>query len=859
MDFFPQKIQNKLTSNLKNVMKTAENISRELNHETIGIEHIIFGIISQRGSVGSNVLSSEKVDLKNLRQLIENIPKAKIWKSKLSEGAKNALKKSVLVATRYKHTYIGTEHLLYAILSGEDKKVLEIFSLLGLQADKLKEQLKVFMESRSRFSDIAEFFSESLGVQKINHIGFPGPGMGGGFIMEMPSVNPALASKQSALEYFCVELVGELEKGKTDPVIGRDEEINKVINVLMRKTKNNPVLVGEPGVGKTAVVQGLAQKIFRGDVPAAIVNKKIYSLDMGLLVAGTVFRGEFEARLKDVIGEVRENPNAVLFVDEIHTVIGAGNAGGSGSLDAANILKPSLSRGDISCIGATTLDEYKKHFKKDAALERRFQMILIEEPSAGDTKKMLKGLKGLYEKHHNLAISEEAIEAAVDLSVRFINNRYLPDKALDVLDEAASLVRSRFSGKNYFKEIKILEEQRRSLQIEKEKAVETEKYDQALTIKEKEERVEKSIKELYKIQEKENKTKIEAPVTIEDVAEIITQMTGVPVKKVVSNERKHLKNLEKELSKYIIGQKEAIETVSKSVRRSRSGVARSDRPIGIFLFLGPTGVGKTELAKVMARVIYKNPKALIKIDMSEFMEKHNVSRLVGAPAGYVGYEEGGKLTEQVKIYPYSIILFDEVEKAHPDVFNLMLQIFEDGQLTDAAGRKVDFRNTVIIMTSNIGTDELTDEAKWGFSDNGNKKMDENAIKNKIRKKYIETKDTILKELKNELRPEFLNRIDKIIVFNPLSFSDIKSIVKIQIDDLERRLAENNNIKIIADKKVLNFITQKSFNPSEGARLVRRNLQGMIEDLISEKIIEGEIEEGDSAKLEMEEDKVVVKK
>lgn len=859
MDFFPQKIQNKLTSNLKNVMKTAENISRELNHETIGIEHIIFGIISQRGSAGSNMLTFEKVDLKNLRQLIENIPKTKEWKPKLSEEAKNALKKSVLVATRYRHTYIGTEHLLYAILAGEDKKIPEIFSLLGLQADKLKEQLKVFMESRSRFSDIAEFFSESLGAQKINPIGLPGPGIAGGFIMEMPSMNSAIASKQSALEYFCVELAGEFEKGKIDPVIGRDEEINKVINILMRKTKNNPVLVGEPGVGKTAIVQGLAQRIFRGDVPSAIVNKKVYSLDMGLLIAGTVFRGEFEARLKDVIGEAQEDPNAILFIDEIHTVVGAGSTGGSGSLDAANILKPSLSRGDISCIGATTLDEYKKHFKKDAALERRFQMVLIEEPSASDTKKMLKGLKNLYERHHNLAISEEAIEAAVDLSARFINDRYLPDKAFDILDEAASLVRSRFSGKNYFKEIKILEEQKRNLQLEKEKAVESEKYDQALIIKEKEEEVEKSVKELYKIQEKENKTRIEVPVTVKDVAEIITQTTGVPVKKVVSDERRHLKSLEKELGKYIVGQKEAIETISKSVRRSRSGVARSDRPIGIFMFLGPTGVGKTELAKVMAKVMYKNPKALIKIDMSEFMEKHNISRLVGAPAGYIGYEEGGKLTEQVKIYPYSIILFDEIEKAHPDVFNLMLQIFEDGQLTDAAGRKVDFRNTVIIMTSNIGTNELTDEAKWGFSDSGNKKVDENAIKNKIRKKYIETKDTILKELKNELRPEFMNRIDKIVVFNPLSSSDIRSIVKIQVGDLEKRLAENNNIKITADKKVLDFISKKSFNPNEGARLVRRNLQGMIEDLISEKIIDGEIKEGDSAELEMEGDKIVVKK
>ncbi|MCK4891082.1 MAG: ATP-dependent Clp protease ATP-binding subunit [Candidatus Pacebacteria bacterium] len=838
------------------MIKNAENISRELNHESIKIEHIILSMFSQKGSIGSSMLGSEKFDFKNLHKIINGFSKTKKWKLKLSEEVKDAFKKSVLVAGRCKHSHVGTEHLLYAVLSSKNAKIEKIFSSIGINVGALKEQIKAIMESSVRFSDIVNSFEAGSKPQKSN---FPSHQMGNnqnsGFAMEMPVPGAALNPNQSALDYFCINLVKEFEDRNVDPIVGRAKEIEKIINILSRKAKNNPILVGEPGVGKTAIVQGLAQKISRGDVPANLFSKKIYSLDMGLLVAGAVFRGEFEARLKDVINEAQADPSVILFIDEIHTIIGAGSASGSGSLDAANILKPSLSRGELSCIGATTLDEYRKQFKKDAALERRFQMLLIEEPGVEDTKKMLMGLKSAYEKHHNLEINNDAIKAAVDLSSRFINDRFLPDKALDVIDEAAAFVRGKHTGNNYFKQIKKLEERKRGLRIEKEKAIESEKYDEALIIKEEENRVERSINETIKIQEEEKSFKIKEKVGFDEVAETITQMTGIPVKKMVSDEKKKLQNLEKKLEKYIVGQKEAIEAVSKSIRRARVGISDAKRPLGVFLFMGPTGVGKTQLAKTLADIMYEKKDALIKVDMSEFMEKHNISRLVGAPAGYVGYEDGGKLTEQVRLHPYSVILFDEIEKAHPDVFNLLLQIFEDGELTDAAGRKIDFKNTVIIMTSNIGTEQLTDEAKLGFMEE--EKADENQKRSKIRKKYIATKETVVKEFKEEFSPEFVNRIDKILVFNPLDLSDIRSIIKIQFSDFKKRLAKNNNIEIALDKKALAYIVNKSFNPNEGARLVRRNLQEMVEDLVSEEIIEDKIKEGDSVKLKAVKEKIVL--
>lgn len=859
MSLFPKKIEDKFTKHLKNVLKMSEDVSRDLSQKEIGVEHIILSIVSQEGSIGSNMLGGEKFNLDGLKKKIDKIPRTQKWQAKFSPSLKRIFQDMVLCATRYNHSYIGTEHLLAAILESGDPKIDELFRSININADNLRDSLDSVLESSLRFSGIMELSENPKNNVQGIMLGMPGINLPGG----MPEAGqqqgmPAMqaGARQSALEAFCVNLNDEEEELKADPVIGRDGEIAKVMNILSRKSKNNPILVGEPGVGKTAIVQALARKIDDGDVPSNLSGKKIYSLDLGLLIAGTVFRGEFEARLKDVIAEAQADKNIILFIDEIHTIIGAGNTGGSGSLDAANILKPPLSRGEISCIGATTLDEYRKHFKKDAALERRFQMVLVEEPTAEEAKQILYGVKSYYEKHHNLAIGRDAVEAAVDLSRRFMNDRFLPDKALDVLDEAAAMVRSRHGNRNYFKEIKALRQKEKALIEDKEIKVENEEYEKALEIKSREDEIGKEMKKFYDLQAHENAARIKVPVTAREVGEVVQQMTGVPVNELLEEEKIKLKELETELRKKIIGQDEAIESIARAIRRSRSGIADGNRPIGVFMFLGPTGVGKTELVKVLAETIYKDKKALIKVDMSEFMERHNVSRLVGAPAGYVGFEEGGKLTEAVRVHPYSIVLFDEVEKAHPDIFNIMLQIFEDGELTDAAGHKVDFRNTIIVMTSNLGTDELTQEAAWGFISEDDK--EEDVQKEEVRRRYIETKDNVIEELKEEFRPEFLNRIDKVLVFNPLAKKDIAMISKNKFEELRKRLCDRKGIRVSIDKKALDFIVDRSFDPDEGARLIRRNLQEMVEDSISEKIMRDEIKKGDRVEIVLEEGKIAVK-
>ncbi len=857
MSLFPKKIESKFTSHLKNVLRGAEEMAKNLGQGEITVQHLIFSIVSQEGSLGASVLGAENFDVKELQSRIEKLPKSPKGKVGFAENLKGIFQEMTLCASRYNHSYIGTEHLLCAILESGDKEARDIFAAMRIDSQKLEDGLEAILESSLRFSGIKEFSENSRhsgegAVFGVSGMNFPQMG-------EMPQagmMGVPMGPRQSALETFCVNMNEDKRGKENDPVIGREKEIAKVVNILSRKSKNNPILVGEPGVGKTAIVQGLADRINNGDVPSNLSGKKIYSLDLGLLIAGTVFRGEFESRLKDVIAEAQADKNVILFIDEIHTIIGAGNTGGGGSLDAANILKPPLSRGEITCIGATTLDEYRKHFKKDAALERRFQMVLTEEPTAEEAKRILMGLKGYYERHHNLTITKEAIEAAVDLSQRFINDRYLPDKALDALDEAAAMVRSRFGNRNYYKEIKALRLREQELDEEKESKVEKEDYESALEAKTRQEAVAKEIKRYCDLQEKENKTRIAVPVTEREVGEVIEQMTGVPVNELLEEERKKMQGLEKELKKRIIGQDEAVEAISRAIRRSRSGIAEDGRPIGVFLFLGPTGVGKTELVKVLAEIIYKDRKALIKVDMSEFMERHNVSRLVGAPAGYVGFEEGGKLTEEVRLHPYSIVLFDEIEKAHPDVFNIMLQIFEDGELTDAAGRRVDFRNTVIIMTSNLGTEELTHEAGMGFA--LPEKNSETARKEEARRRYIETKENVLENLKDEFRPEFLNRIDKVLVFNPLSRKDIGAILKLKTEELKKRLLAKKNLKLSFSREALEYLADKSFDPNEGARLIRRNLQEMVEDRISEKIMGGEISPDGKVCIELRDGKIAVK-
>lgn len=877
MSIFPKPIEDKLTDNLKETLHAAEDLARSFGHREITLEHLLFSLITREGSVSAGATHKEKFDIQRLQERIEHLPVGKKLTQKGSSQeassrrrrafaaeVKVALQEMVLCASYFNHSYIGTEHLLFALLKVGGARIDAILAEMEMDGARLRTQLNVILESSHRFSDVMRMAQGEqkspaggiLGMLGINLPGF-GPGdLGSANAGPMPGSMSGTTKGQSALEAFCVNMNAEEEEKRYDTIVGRSTEIAKVMNILSRKTKSNPVLVGEPGVGKTAIVQGLVQKILAGEVPSNLAGKQIYALDLGLLIAGTVFRGEFESRLKDVIAEAVENPDVILFIDEIHTIIGAGNTGGSGSLDAANILKPPLSRGEISCIGATTVEEYRKHFQKDAALDRRFQMVLVEEPSAEEAEKMLLGVKNFYEKHHNLVIEKEAIGAAVTLSGRFINDRFLPDKALDVIDEAAALVRSRYGGKNYYKDLKNLQKKVSRLEDKKVKLIAKADYEKALLLKLEAENLLRSIKKLEEKQIREDATKIKVPVGVREVEEVVEQMTGVPVGELLSEERTRLKDLEKEIKRCIVGQDEAVNAVAAAIRHRRSGIAGGNRPIGVFMFLGPTGVGKTELVKVLAERVYRNKQALIKVDMSEFMERHHVSRLVGAPAGYVGYEEGGKLTEAVRLHPYSVVLFDEIEKAHPDVFNLMLQIFEDGELTDAAGRKVDFRNTIIVMTSNLGTHELTEEASMGFAtetEGGGRTR-----KDKLHARFLEAKEDLLASLKEEFRPEFLNRIDRVLVFNPLSRADIAKIVEIHWKDLVARSWEKKRLKLTIDKAARAFLIDESFDPNEGARSVRHNLERMVEDLLAEKIVNGELAEGDKVRLVLEKGKLRIK-
>ena len=641
-------------------------------------------------------------------------------------------------------------------------------------------------------------------------------------------------TKTPALDYFTQDLIQEAVKGKLEPVIGRKKEIERVISILCRKTKNNPVVIGEPGVGKTAIVEGLAQAIAQERVPEALLNKKILSLSMTSVIAGTKYRGEFEERVKQILDELKSVQNAILFIDEIHTVVGAGSA--EGSLDAANILKPALSRGSVQIIGATTTNEYRKQIENDAALERRFQPIIIDEPSIEDTRAMLEGLRKSFEEHHNLQITDDAMEAAIVMSKRYINDRFLPDKAIDLLDEAASLKRVNIKGdpdstKKFQKELNKIIKQ-------KEEAVSKQNYEFAAELRNTELELIKKIEEARTVKLPREKRQ---KVTEDDIAKVVSNMTGVPVTRLVKSDMDRLMNLEKRLKKRIIGQDEAVETVCKAIRRSRAGFADYNRPIGSFIFMGPTGVGKTELVRALADEVYNDKDALVKIDMSEFMEKHTTSRLVGTTAGYVGYEDGGQLTETIRRKPYSIVLFDEIEKAHPDVFNLLLQILEDGVLTDSKGRKVDFKNTIVILTSNIGADKLTKKAApIGFD------LKENELK-AAEKDYQRTKTEILNELKDNFKPEFLNRIDKTIVFRALTNANIKEIVKLHIEMLEKRLAVKK-LKLQISASGLEFLAKESYDPHYGARPVRRKIQDLVEDPLTQKFLEGDFKEGDTIKI-----------
>jgi len=830
----------RFTPNAKLALQIAEQEAKTMQSSYIGTEHLLLGLLSIPKSLAFSIFTGAGVTLENVRILLKaskttNI-EGKHVKHGLSTFLHTVIEQAVVTAHKFRHANVGTEHLLYALVStGKNGATL---LLENMQVE--PEDLKVHIEEM--FGQISQFRQQNRNVEQsleaffhglqgaIAGIQQTGPGEPEGLKRKRGDAN----SKTPALDYFTDDLVSRAKENKIDPIIGRDTEIERVIHILNRKTKNNPVLIGEPGVGKTAIVEGLAQRIATGKVPDSLKNKRVLVLNLGSVVAGTKYRGEFEQRFEDIIKEASQSEKQIiLFIDEIHTVVGAGSA--EGSLDAANILKPALSRSTIQVIGATTLDEYRT-VEKDRALERRFQPIQVEEPTLKDSIEILKGLKVSFENFHHLSITDESIEAAVQLSSRYLTERYLPDKAIDVLDEAAagkSLQHARLSP-----ELQEVEDKLQGLTGKQQEAVKEQKYHLALRLKQEQQELKDRRDQLLESADGDRRT----PVSInpDDIAAVIARMTGVPVMKLLKPEAKRLANLEQILRQHVIGQDDAIQKVARAIRRSRVGIGDTRRPIGSFLFLGPTGVGKTELVRTLAREVFHRDDALIKIDMSEFMERHNVSRLIGTTAGYVGYEEGGQLTEQVRRKPYSVVLFDEVEKAHPEFFNVLLQILEDGTLTDGSGKQVDFRNTIIVMTSNIGAEKLTKQAaKIGFklADEATKEEDE----------YEAKRQEVIRELKDNMRPEFLNRIDHIIVFNALNQQHIRKIVKSQLEELTARLKEQG-YTLEVEQKAVNALAESGFDPEYGARPVRRTIQQRVEDEIAEHILKGVFGVGDVIKV-----------
>ena len=812
----------KFTSRAKRAIEIANDIAIELGHNYIGTEHILYGLAKEGGGVGSKVLENRGVTPEKIEtEIIELVGAGAEIEDTLgfTPRTKRVLENSYIEARKLGYDYIGTEHLLIGIMREGDSIAVKILLDLDVELPKLyNEIINVINEAEDVAGDVK-------GKQKND--------------------NRSAGSYNSTqtLNQFGEDLTRKAEEGKLDPVVGRNEGIQRVIQILSRRTKNNPCLIGEPGVGKTAIIEGLSQKINSGDVPEILKRKRVVSMDISGMVAGAKYRGDFEERIKKALGEVKKAGDVILFIDEIHTIVGAGAA--EGAIDAANILKPMLARGEIQLIGATTIDEYRKYIEKDAALERRFSPVTVPEPSEKDTISILKGLRDKYEAHHNVKITDEAIEAAVKLSVRYINDRFLPDKAIDLIDEAASRARLKtYTEPNSLKE---LHEEIEKVSKDKEEAVRSQKFEKAASLRDKE----RELKEKYETEEnkwknKNNKTIVN--ITEENIAEVISTWTGIPASKISENENERLKNLESILHQRVIGQNEAVEAVSKAIRRGRVGLKDPNRPIGSFLFLGPTGVGKTELSKALAEGLFGNENALIRIDMSEYMEPHSVSKLIGSPPGYVGFEEGGQLTEKIRRKPYAVILFDEIEKAHPDVMNMLLQILDDGRLTDSNGRTVNFKNTVVIMTSNIGARLITDKKSLGFANTSN---------DDTQKEYENTKKDVMAELKRELRPEFLNRIDEIIVFHKLSDNEIKEIIDIMLKQVQDRLKEQK-ISVDVTSEVKDLVASKGIDKSFGARPLRRTIQNLVEDTIAEAILDGIIEKNKLATLSVEDEKVVVK-
>jgi len=827
----------RFTPNAKLALQIAEQEAKSMKSPYIGTEHLLLGLLSIPKSLGFSIFTGAGVTQENVRILMKAVKNANLEGQHVKHGLSTFLhtiiEQSVITAHKFRHANVGTEHLLHSLVSTGKNGATMI--LENMQVD--PEDLRLRVEEM--FGQINQFKSQNRNLEQSLEAFFHG--LQGAIVGMQGQGNPNEPeglkkkkgdpkSKTPVLDYFTEDLVARAKEGKIDPIIGRDGEIERVIHILNRKTKNNPVLIGEPGVGKTAIVEGLAQRILSETVPDVLRGKRLLVLNMGSLVAGTKYRGEFEQRFDDIIKEATKSENEIiLFIDEIHTVVGAGSA--EGSLDAANILKPALSRGALRVIGATTLDEYRT-IEKDRALERRFQSVMVNEPVVPDAIKILNGLKKSFEEFHHLSITDQAIEAAVQLSKRYITERYLPDKAIDVLDEAAagkSLQRTESNP-----ELTKAQQKLELLLQKQQDTVREQKYHLALKLKQEQQALREELDAMQASEDGDRRTPIQ--ITEDDIAQVVGRMTGIPVTKLLKSEAKRLANLELVLRKHIVGQDDAIKKVARAIRRSRVGISDIRRPIGSFLFLGPTGVGKTELVRAIAREVFNREDALVKIDMSEFMERHNVSRLIGATAGYVGYEEGGQLTEAVRRKPYSVVLFDEIEKAHPEFFNVLLQILEDGTLTDGQGKQVDFTNTVIVMTSNIGAEKLTKQAaKIGFRLEEEARNEEAAYEEKCKE--------VINELKEHLRPEFLNRIDHTIVFNALNQQHIRKIVKMHVDQLADRLKEQD-YALDVDTKVINYLAEEGFDPEYGARPVRRVIQDRLEAEIAEHILKGIYEKGD---------------
>ncbi len=805
----------KFTERARRVLSLAQEEAQRFNHNYIGTEHLLLGLAREGDGLAAKILANLGVELNKVRSAVEFIigkgDRPTTGEVGLTPRAKKVIELAVDEARRLNHHYIGTEHLLLGLVREGEGIAAGVLESLGVNLEKVR-------------SETTKILSQS---------------------MPQSHTSPRSGTRTPTVDQLGMDLTALARANKLDPVVGRHKEIERVVQILNRRTKNNPVLIGEPGVGKTAIVEALAQRIVSGDVPDTLQGKRLVTLDMGALVAGTKYRGEFEERLKKVIEEIKASANCIMFIDEIHTIVGAGAA--EGAVDAANILKPNLARGELQCIGATTLDEYRKYIERDAALERRLQPVMVEEPSVEDTIEILKGVRQRYEEHHRLTITDEALKAAAQLSSRYISDRFLPDKAIDLIDEASSRVRLRRASTP-----PTLKEAMRGLESvrkEKDQAISGQQYEYAAELRDREMKLIQKIEGLERGWNAEQGT--DQPMVVEeDIAQVVSMWTGIPVQRLASEESAKLLQMEEALHQRVIGQDEAVSGISKAIRRARAGLKDPKRPIGVFMFLGPTGVGKTLLAKALAEFMFGSEDALLTLDMSEFMERHSVARLVGAPPGYIGYEDGGQLTDTVRRKSYCAILLDEVEKAHPEVFNMLLQIFEEGHLTDAKGRKVDFRNTIIMMTSNLGAELIKRDTRLGFV----VKRDEIKTKEEA---YAKMKEKVMGELQKGFRPEFLNRLDNVVVFHSLSPAQIRNIVELELKNVEKQL-EEKSIKLEVTQVAKDWLGTKGYDETYGARPLRRLIQNTVEDKLSEAILEGRFQSGETVVVDTEEDEIIIR-